>query len=185
MNSLVDERVIEALYRASQAGVKIDLIVRGICCLRPGLKGISSNISVRSIVDRFLEHSRVWYFENACRPEVFISSADWMPRNFFRRIEVAVPIEDGVLVDRLVHEVLTTTLDDNTKTRLLQADGAYRRVCPGRGQPSRRSQFEFIALANNGAALETGSARRKSKYPQVRLAERPAGLEKVSGAQTR
>jgi polyphosphate kinase len=184
MNSLVDDRVIEALYRASQAGVKIDLIVRGICCLRPGLKGISSNITVRSIVDRFLEHSRVWYFENACRAQVFISSADWMPRNFFRRIEVAIPIEDGVLVDRIVGEVLATTLGDNTKTRLLQPDGTYRRVRPGRGQPSRRSQFEFIALANNGAARETGSARRKSKYPQVRLAARPAGLNKVSAAQT-
>ena len=98
---------------------------------------------------------------------------------------MAVPIEDGVLVDRLVGEVLATTLADNTKTRLLQPDGTYRRVRPARGQPSRRSQFEFIALANNGAARETGSARRKSKYPQVRLAARPAGLEKVSAVQTR
>jgi len=184
MNSLVDDRVIEALYRASQAGVKIDLIVRGICCLRPGLKGISSNITVRSIVDRFLEHSRVWYFENACRAQVFISSADWMPRNFFRRIEVAIPIEDGVLVDRIVGEVLATTLGDNTKTRLLQPDGTYRRVHPARGQPSRRSQFEFIALANNGAERETGSARRKSKYPQVRLAARPARLDQERGTNT-
>jgi polyphosphate kinase len=127
----------------------------------------------------------VWYFENACRPQVFISSADWMPRNFFRRIEVAVPIEDGVLADRLVGEVLATTLDDNTKTRLLQPDGIYRRVRPARGQPSRRSQFEFIALANNGTGKETGSARRKTKYPQVRLAARPPGLDKVSTVQKR
>src|SRR5207248_3225345 len=93
MNALVDERMIEALYRASQAGVQIDLIVRGICCLRPGLKRLSANITVRSIVDRFLEHSRVYYFENACQPEVFVASADWMQRNFFRRIEIAFPVE--------------------------------------------------------------------------------------------
>ena len=95
MNSLVGREIIEALYAASQAGVDIHLIVRGICCLRPGLKGVSRNIRVRSIVDRFLEHSRIFYFENACQPEVFVGSADWMPRNFFRRIELAFPVEDG------------------------------------------------------------------------------------------
>src|SRR5205814_10599628 len=110
LNSLVDPQTIEALYHASEAGVKIDLIVRGICCLRPGLKGVSRNITVRSIVDRFLEHSRIYYFENACQPQVFISSADWMPRNFFRRIELAVPIEDGVLRERIIHEILAGSL---------------------------------------------------------------------------
>ena len=89
--------------------MKIDLIVRGICCLRPGLKGVSENITVRSIVDRFLEHSRVYYFENACQPEVFVGSADWMPRNFFRRIEVVFPIEDGNLRERVIREILAVT----------------------------------------------------------------------------
>ena len=119
INSLVDRQIIEALYRASQAGVKIDLIVRGICCLRPGVKGLSENITVRSIVDRFLEHSRIYYFENACQPQVFIGSADWMPRNFFRRIEVAFPIEDGVLRERIISEMLAVSLADNVKARFL------------------------------------------------------------------
>jgi polyphosphate kinase len=123
LNSLVDERAIEALYRASQAGVKIDLIVRGICCLRPGIPGLSDNITVRSVVDRFLEHSRIYYFENACRPEVFVASADWMPRNFFRRIEIAFPIEDGIWRDRLITEVLGISLADNVKASSLSADG--------------------------------------------------------------
>src|SRR6185436_14840094 len=95
MNSLVDPQSIEALYRASQAGVKIDLIIRGICCLRPGMKGISTNIRVRSVVDRFLEHSRIAYFENSGDPEIFLMSADWMPRNYFRRLEISFPIEDA------------------------------------------------------------------------------------------
>ena len=126
MNSLVDERAIEALYRASQAGVKIELIVRGICCLRPGVKGLSETITVRSIVDRFLEHSRIFYFENACQSELFVGSADWMPRNFFRRIETVFPIDDGVLKDRLLNEVLALTLADNVKARGLRADRRLR-----------------------------------------------------------
>jgi len=174
MNSLVDEKVIEALYRASQAGVKIDLIVRGICCLRPGVKGISHHITVRSIVDRFLEHSRIWHFGNACRPEVFVTSADWMPRNFFRRIEVAFPIEDGVLRERLMGEILAATLSDNTKARLLRPDGTYRHVSVAKGEPARRSQVEFIQLARDGEKAQTERAVRKSRYPQVKLAPRPA-----------
>src|SRR6185295_18574578 len=114
LNSLADRQIIEALYRASEAGVKIELIVRGICCLRPGMKAISKNITVRSVVDRFLEHSRVYYFENACQPQLFIASADWMQRNFFRRIELAFPIEDGGLRDRVIREVLGVSLRDNT-----------------------------------------------------------------------
>ena len=177
MNSLVDEQIIEALYRASQAGVKIDLLVRGICCLRPGRKGLSANITVRSIVDRFLEHSRVWWFENACHPEAYVTSADWMPRNFFRRIELAFPIEDGRLADRLISEVLAISFADNAKAHELQGDGTYRRVRPAKGEPSRRSQTEFMALA---APQDSRDSRRHdgaSKYAEVRLVPGPDRLD--------
>lgn len=172
MNSLVGQEIIEALYTASQAGVDINLIVRGICCLRPGLKGVSRNIRVRSIVDRFLEHSRVFYFENACQPEVFVSSADWMPRNFFRRIEVMFPILDGVVRERICREILALTQADNVKARGLDPDGRYHRLKPSRATPKIRSQFEFIKLAGelNAAA---SSSKVKRRYPQVKLAPRP------------
>ncbi len=173
MNSLVDEKVIEALYRAAQAGVKIDLIVRGICCLRPGVKGVSDNITVRSIVDRFLEHSRIFYFENACQPEIILSSADWMPRNFFRRIEIGFPVEDGNLRERLTSEILALSLADNAKARFLQADGSYRRAQPAPGEKPRRSQFEFIAAARNDTPHQPKPSPAKSKYPRMDLASRP------------
>ena len=178
LNSLAERQVIEALYRASEAGVKIDLIVRGICCLRPGVRGISENITVRSIVDRFLEHSRIYYFENACQPEVLVGSADWMPRNFFRRIELAFPIEDGVLRERIIHEVLALSLADNAKARFLQPDGTYRRGAPlGDGEPSR-SQFRFIALSGAEGEAPRQAADAKAKYPQVRLAPSPFAVPK-------
>jgi polyphosphate kinase len=173
LNSLADSEIIEALYRASQAGVSIDLIVRGTCCLRPGIKGVSENIKVTSIVDRFLEHSRIYYFENACQPEVFIASADWLPRNFFRRIELAIPIEDGVLRERLIKEVLAVPLTDNVKARVLQGDGTYVRARINDGEKKVRSQFELIARAH---AEEPGLARplrAKTKYPRVKLASSP------------
>ena len=168
-NSLVEPQLIEALYVASQAGVKIDLIVRGICCLRPGVPGVSENITVRSILDRFLEHSRIYYFENACQPEVFVGSADWMPRNLFRRIEVVFPIEDGNLRDRVIREILGVSLADNTKARLLGADGIYRRATPAAGETPRRSQMEFIALTASKPAV----AKSKTKFPQVELVSSP------------
>jgi polyphosphate kinase len=108
-----------------------------MCCLRPGRKGLSANIAVRSIVDRFLEHSRVWWFENACHPEAYVTSADWMQRNFFRRIEMAFPIEDGRLADRLISEVLAISFADNSKAHELQGDGSYRRMRPAKGEPIR------------------------------------------------
>jgi polyphosphate kinase len=173
MNSLVDREVIEALYRASQAGVKIDLIVRGICCLRPGLPGVSDHITVRSIVGRFLEHSRIFYFENACQPEVYLGSADWMPRNFFRRIELVFPIEDGLLRDRIKRELLDGLLEDNVKARWLQPDGSHR-VPPLRaGEVPHHSQEEFIALAVDGTRRWKRPRQPKKKYPQVKLAPSP------------
>jgi polyphosphate kinase len=173
LNSLVDRQTIEALYRASAAGVEIELIVRGICCLRPGLKGVSDNITLRSIVDRFLEHSRVYYFENACQPQVFISSADWMPRNFFRRIELAIPVEDGVLRERIISEVLAISLADNSKARFLHPDGAYRRATVAPGGKLSRSQFEFMARTGADEDAFRKPADGKAKYPRVRLAPSP------------
>ena len=179
MNALVDRQVIEALYRASRDGVNIDLIVRGICCLRPGLPGVSDRITVRSIVDRYLEHSRVYYFENACQPEVYIGSADWMPRNFVRRIETVFPIEDGVLRERVRRELLDLSLADNVKARLLQPNGSYHRIRPPRGATPRRSQSEFMALAGRQpvAASDRRKGRRTAgtRYPAVKLASRPSG----------
>ena len=173
INSLAERQAIEALYRASQAGVQIDLIVRGICCLRPGIKGLSENITVRSIVDRFLEHSRIYYFENACQPRVFIGSADWLPRNFFRRIEVMFPVEDGVLRDRVIRQIVGTTLADNVKSRLLKVDGSYRQCTPSSGEQPHRSQFEFIELARASEAAKTKTVDQTSRFPQVKLAASP------------
>ncbi len=175
MNSLVDRQIIEALYRASQAGVTIDLIVRGICCLRPGLKGISESITVRSVVDRFLEHSRIFYFENGCQPEVYVGSADWMPRNFFKRIEVVFPIEDGRLRERVVTEILGLTLQDNTKARFLRSDGTYWRPARRRGAAPRRSQMDLIRTALDAAARATSGPipGAKPRTARMRLNPRP------------
>jgi polyphosphate kinase len=174
INSLVERDLIDALYRASQAGVKIDLIVRGICCLRPGLPGVSDHITVRSIVDRFLEHSRIFCFENACQPEVFVGSADWMPRNLFRRIEVVFPIEDGNLRERIISEILGTSLADNAKARFLQPDGSYRRPDPAKGEKSRRSQAEFMILAAPAEPRPLAPVPGRRRYPAVKLAPAPA-----------
>jgi polyphosphate kinase len=173
INSLVDPTVISALYRASQAGVKIDLIVRGICCLRPGMRGISDNITVRSIVDRYLEHPRIFYFENACRPEVFLSSADWMPRNLYRRIETAFPIEDGVLRERMIGEVLGTCLADNTRARLLRPDGTYRLRKPTSQGEARRSQVEFMALALGKRAHQESSQKSDTTLKRLKVMTKP------------
>ena len=125
MNSLVESKVIRTLYRASQAGVKIDLIIRGMCCLRPGIPGISDNITVRSIVGRFLEHERIFWFENGGDPKTYLSSADWMDRNFFRRVETCFPVEDPQLAERVYREGLQLFLEDNCEAWTLQPDGSY------------------------------------------------------------
>jgi polyphosphate kinase len=127
MNSLVEPQVIQALYRASQAGVKVDLVVRGVCALRPGIKGISSNIRVRSIIGRFLEHTRVFHFENDGDPKLYLSSADWMGRNFFNRVETCFPIEDPAIQKRILAEC-RLYLTDNCQAWQLGADGRYQLV---------------------------------------------------------
>jgi polyphosphate kinase len=123
--------------------VPIDLIVRGICSLRPKIPGLSENIRVFSIVGRFLEHSRIYYFENAGQREVYLSSADWMPRNFFRRVELAFPVEQPALRDRIIDEVLPKFLHDRVKARELQPDGSYRRLKPEGKEPREQAQLQF------------------------------------------
>jgi polyphosphate kinase len=146
MNALVEEAVIKALYAASQAGVEIDLIVRGACSLRPGVKGVSDRIRVRSIIGRFLEHHRIWYFENDGKQDVYLGSADWMGRNLFRRIEVAFPVLDPELKERVIAEGLKPYLTDTRDAWELGEDGSYRRAKPrGRAQ-SRSAQQELLDL---------------------------------------
>ncbi|WP_018169949.1 polyphosphate kinase 1 [Thioalkalivibrio sp. ALMg9] len=145
MNSLNEAKIIQALYKASQAGVPIQLVVRGICSLRPGVPGISETIEVRSVLGRFLEHSRVFYFENGGDPEVFLSSADWMPRNFFRRVEVAFPVRDPELRDRVAEESLFNYLQDNATAWALQPDGSYQRIRPTAGETPYSAQESLTA----------------------------------------
>ena len=144
VNAIVDTAMINALYTASQAGVKVDLIARGICCLRPGMPGISENIRVVSIVGRFLEHARICYFHNNGDEEMFAGSADLMPRNLDRRVETTFPILDPRLRQRLYDEVLMLQLRDNVKARELQTDGSYRYVARENGQPPLNSQAEML-----------------------------------------
>ncbi len=149
MNALVDEDVIKALYEASKAGVKIDLIVRGICCLKPGIVGISENIRVISIVGRFLEHSRIYYFYNDGNERIFLSSADWMPRNLKRRVELLFPVEDE-LSRNSIKKILEISLQDTIKARVLNSDGSYSRI-DKRGKKLINSQEYFLRLAKEAS----------------------------------
>jgi len=181
MNALVEPSVIDALYRASQAGVSVDLVIRGICCLRPGLPGVSERIRVTSIVDRFLEHSRIFYFENGSDPVIFLGSADWMPRNFLRRIEAMFPIEDPRLKARIVGEILPAVLADNVKARRLGPDGSCTRLVAPEGQPGVRSQMVLQDLARESAL--TGAPPSRPTFPAIprRAAARTGGNGRAPG----
>jgi polyphosphate kinase len=144
VNALVDETVIESLYKASQAGVQVDLIVRGACSLVPGIPGLSENIKVVSIVDRFLEHSRIYYFEHS--KAMYISSADWMPRNFFSRLELAYPVLDERIHRHIEQVILPAYFSDTVKARKLTPAGNWV-SCLEKGKPELRSQFYFQDLA--------------------------------------
>ncbi len=161
MNSLCDKDVITALYEASAAGVKIDLIVRGICCLKVGIPGVSENITVRSIVGNFLEHSRIFYFENDENPEIYCGSADWMPRNLERRVEILFPVERAELKEKIMH-ILQYQLQDNLKSHILQSDGTYEKV-DKRGKTLFGSQAAFceeaVAEAKAAAAEDITDTR--------------------------
>jgi len=152
MNALLDKNVIQALYRASQAGVKIELIVRGMCSLRPGVPGISENITVRSIVGRFLEHTRIFYFENGGDDEIYISSADWMPRNLYERVEVLCPLINDSLKRRLKEEILGACLADNSKSWFLDRNGNYARLPQRKGVKSFGEQDFLMAVAEGAAS---------------------------------
>jgi polyphosphate kinase len=165
MNSLSEPDVIKALYRASQAGVQIDLVVRGVCVLRPGIPGVSDRIRVISIVDRFLEHARIWHFEAGGKREMFLASADWMQRNFVRRVEIAFPVEDPAIRDRIFDEILATSLADNVKARILRPDGTYERAPVSPGAPTVRSQERFMALARRASSAAEAPVAAADVFP--------------------
>jgi polyphosphate kinase len=165
MNSLVDAKIIDALYEASQSGVKIQLNVRGICCLRPGVKGLSENISVISIVDRFLEHARIFYFHHGGDERVFISSADWMPRNLDRRVELLVPIEDTAARTRLM-QILDAYFADTVKARMLHSDGSYEPVSKRGKRKAARSQ-ELLYQQACDAVRDAKQQRRTVLEPHL------------------
>lgn len=169
MNSLCDKEVIAALYKASAAGVKIELIVRGICCLRVGMPGISENISVRSIVGNFLEHSRIFYFANGGKYEIYMGSADWMPRNLERRVEILFPVDDEHLKEKVMH-ILNGQLKDNVKAHILQPDGSYERV-DRRGKVRYSSQEAFCEEAIESARHKKAQVNKRVFIPETHIEE--------------
>ena len=179
MNALLDKNIIASLYRASQAGVEIDLIVRGMCALRPGIRGISDRIRVRSIVGRFLEHSRIFYFANGGQEAVYLSSADWMPRNLYERVETMFPVKDPMLRDRIRHEILDAYLADTVKARVLRRDGSYEPAWRATGKrqrpvPGFSAQDFLVALAEGKQAVTAIPVlpERRVRRPALRKAAR-------------
>ncbi len=173
MNALLDKNIIAALYRASQSGVEIDLIVRGMCALRPGIRGVSDNIRVRSIVGRFLEHSRIFYFANGGQDSIYISSADWMPRNLYERVEVMFPVKDPMLRDRIRHEILDAYLADTVKARVLRRDGSYIRAWQAAGKrkppvPGFSSQDFLLSVAEGKQSLTNLPVAAEQRRPKPR-----------------
>jgi len=164
MNALVDRRMIKLLYEASQAGVKIDLLVRGICCLRPGLPGVSETIRVTSVLGRFLEHSRIYWFRNGGDETVYVGSADIMPRNLDGRVEVLFPIRSRKIVRRLRDEILEAYLRDNVKARRMLADGTYAYVVPGDDEEAVNAQEWFIAHRQTGRKDKRGKKKRQQRF---------------------
>jgi len=177
LNSLVDPATIRALYAASQAGVEIELLVRGICCLRPGMPGVSERIRVTSVIDRFLEHSRVFAFGSGANTEVWMSSADWMPRNFQRRVEVMFPVEDPAIRARILEEVLGIGFKDNVKARQLTVDGTYLPPPLQLDGQTVRSQAVQIELARR-------SSEAKHLEPVIRHVASPVGDKPPAGTGT-
>jgi polyphosphate kinase len=168
VNALLDEKIIQALYRASQAGVKIELVVRGACALRPGLRGISSRIRVRSVIGRFLEHSRVFVFGNGGKTETYLGSADWMHRNIYERVEVMYHLRDPDLCNQIFTEVLQPYLADTAKSRFLMSDGRYVRSREATKLLHMKNGFEF-----NVQEFLIGVAEGREDFSEVPEAERP------------
>jgi polyphosphate kinase len=182
MNALLEPSVIEAMYAASQAGVEIDLIIRGVCTLRPGVKGLSDNIRVRSIVGRFLEHSRIFHFANGGREEIYLGSADWMPRNLFERCEVVFPVRDKAAKARIHDEILPAYLADVAKARLMQEDGSYVRASEGRKSQGFNAQDFLMRLAEGKTDL--AAIPKGSGIPATAAADpNPAPVTKTAAAE--
>jgi polyphosphate kinase len=184
MNALLEPSIIQALYQASQAGVEIDLIVRGLCILRPGVKGLSQRIRVRSIVGRFLEHSRIFHFANGGNDEIYLGSADWMPRNLFERCEVVFPVRDAAAIARIHDEILPAYMADTTKARLQQPDGSYVRASKvmrasntTNEAPPFSSQDFLISLAEGKTDLDAIPLLRASKTHARPAAEKATAAD--------